>query len=64
MEHKNVSNYLLSITVGHMLLDRKLLKMNEFMLFEKKMCEKYVLPQTSIFRDEFMIQRIPCHLLR
>ena len=47
-----------------MLLDRKLLKMNEFMLFEKKMCEKYGLPQTSIFRDEFIIQRIPCHLLR
>lgn len=64
MEHKNVSNYLLSITVGHMLLDRKLLKMNEFMMFEKKMCEKYGLPQTSIFRDEYIIQRIACHLLR
>ena len=64
MERKNVSNYLLSITIGHMLLDRRLLKMNEFMMFEKKMCEKYGLPQTSIFRDEFIIQRIPCHLLR
>ena len=58
MEHKNVSNYLLSITVGHMLLDRRLLKMNEFMMFEKKMCEKYGLPQTSIFRDESIIQQI------
>jgi len=58
MERKKVSNYLLSITIGHMLLDRKLLKMSEFMMFEKKMCEKYGLPQTSIFRDELTIQRI------
>ena len=58
MERKNVSNYLLSITIGHMLLDRRLLKMNEFMMFEKKMCEKYGLPQTSIFRDESIIQQI------
>ena len=41
-----------------MLLDRRLLKMNEFMMFEKKMCEKYGLPQTSIFRDESIIQQI------
>ena len=58
MERKNVSNYLLSITIGHMLLDRRLLKMNEFMMFEKKMCEKYGLPHTSIFRDESIIQQI------
>ncbi len=63
MERKNLSNYLLSITIGHMLLDRRLLKMNEFMMFEKKMCEKYGLPQTSIFRDEFVIQRIACDRL-
>lgn len=62
MERKNVSNYLLSITIGHMLLDRKLLKMSEFMMFEKKMCEKYGLPQTSIFRDEFIIQQIHFHI--
>ena len=63
VERKNVSNYLLSITIGHMLLDRKLLKMNEFMAFEKKMYEKYGLPQTSIFRDEFVIQQLACDRL-
>jgi hypothetical protein len=61
MERKNLSNYLLSITIGHMLLDRRLLKMNEFMMFEKKMCDKYGLSQISIFRDEFVIQRISSH---
>lgn len=51
MEYCNLANYLLAMAIGHTLLDRKLLKKNEFLAFENLMREKYGLPQTSIFRD-------------
>ena len=59
MIYKDYSKYLLAVTIGHVLLGRKLININEFLLFEIKMCEEYGLPQNSIFRDELVIlQRI------
>ena len=55
MDNKNLSEYLLAMAICHVLIDRKLLRMNEFRIFEKKMCEKYGLPPNSIFRDRYMI---------
>lgn len=57
MKDSAFSNYLLSITIGHVLLDRKLLKVNEFFAFEIIMCEKYGLSLSSIFRDEYVIHK-------
>ena len=55
MIYKDYSKYLLAVTIGHVLLGRKLININEFLLFEIKMCEEYGLPQNSIFRDELVI---------
>ena len=51
MDYRNLSNYLIAMAIGHTLLDRKLLRKNEFLAFENVMREKYGLPRTSIFRD-------------
>lgn len=55
MEYHNLSKYLIAMAIGHALLDRKLLRKNEFLAFENMMREKYDLPQASIFRDNFVL---------
>ena len=55
MDYHNLSRYLIAIALGHTLLDRKILRMNEFVVFENMMREKYGLPQASIFRDRFVL---------
>ena len=51
MEYSNLAKYLLTMAIGHTLPDRKLLKKNEFLVYENIMREKYGLSQASIFRD-------------
>ena len=41
MDYHNLSRYLIAVAIGHMLLDRKLLRKNEFLVFENMMREKY-----------------------
>ena len=60
MEYCNLAKYLLSMAIGHTLLDRKLLKKNEFLAYENIMREKYGLSRASIFRDYLVMhQEIP-----
>ena len=55
MDYHNLSRYLIAVAFGHTLLDRKILRKNEFLLFENLMMEKYGLPPISILRDSFVI---------
>ena len=55
MDYHNLSRYLIAVAIGHTLLERKLLRKNEFLVFENMMREKYDLPQASIFRDHFVL---------
>ena len=55
MDMNGLSKYLLAMAICHELIDRKLLRLNEFRIFEKQMCEKYGLPSMSIFRDKYVI---------
>ena len=54
-DYHNLSRYLIVMAIVHTLLDRNLLRKNEFLAFENLMREKYGLPQASIFRDYLVV---------
>lgn len=57
MDNAGLSRYLLTMAICHVLIERKLLRMDEYFLFEKRMCDKYGLSPKSIFRDKYVLFR-------
>lgn len=49
--------YQSAIAQGHVMLARGLINEHEFQLFEEKMCQKYNLSESSIFRDYRLIYK-------
>ena len=55
MDNKDLRNYLTSMAIGHILMRKKLLHMDEFLEFEKRMMEKYRIDTKSLYRDYYTI---------
>ena len=51
MTDADLIRYISAIAQGHVMMETGLITDHEFRLFEEKMCEKYSLPENSIFRD-------------
>ena len=47
----NIIRYLASMTLANEMLDDSIITRREFLAFEKRMCEKYELPECSLYRD-------------
>lgn len=57
MSDNDYFRYIAAITQGHIMQEEGLITDREFQLFEEKMCLKYNLPESSIFRDYRLIYK-------
>ena len=48
---ENVTRYLSAIAQGHVMLDRRLITLHEYLAYEKRLAQKYRIPENSIYRD-------------
>ena len=46
----NIIRYVASMTLANEMLDDSIITRREFLAFEKRMCEKYELPECSLYR--------------
>ena len=47
----NIIRYVASMTLANEMFDDSIITRREFLAFEKRMCEKYELPECSLYRD-------------
>ncbi len=52
---ENLTSYLSAIAQGHVMLDRRLITLHEYLAYEEKMRQKYHIYQNSIYRDYRLI---------
>ena len=48
---ENLTLYLSAIAQGRVMLDKRLIKPHEYLAYEKRLAEKYRIPENSIYRD-------------
>ncbi len=57
MSDYELLHYHAAIAQGHVMLERGLITLHEFLAFEEKMRAKYNLPENSIYRDKRLLYR-------
>ena len=48
---ENLTRYLSAIAQRHVMLDRRLIMLHEYLDYEKRLAQKYRIPENSIYRD-------------